>query len=153
MDTKTVLIRTAALFALCNASAAIAATTFLPGLYETRVSYPGQGTSVEVKRECVTTEEARTESLERQLAEAAQDAACTYTQRSIAGGRFNIVANCNASGFRTSVKQTGTYSPTSMTMNMTMTLAPAPGAKPVRMETVMAGRRIAATCPAGTDND
>jgi hypothetical protein len=42
--------------------------------------------------------------------------------------------------------QTGTYSPTAMSMNMKMILNA--GGKPVSMDLVTTSRRIAASCPA-----
>lgn len=138
---------------LCVAGAACADAVFLPGLYEVRVSYPSEGSGVETTRECVTAAEAKRESLEWRLAEVLADTRCTFAQRSIAGGRFAIAGTCDNEGFRSTFKQDGTYSPTTMTMQMSMTMQPMPGAEPVAMKMVLSSRRIAATCPAGSDHD
>ena len=138
---------------LCVAGAACADVVFQPGLYEVRVSYPSEGAGVETTRECLTAAEARQESLEWRLAEVLEDTSCKFTQRSIAGGRFAIAGSCNNEGFRSTLKQSGTYSPTAMTMEMSMTMQPMPGAEPVGMKMVLSSRRIAANCPAGSDHD
>lgn len=133
------------------AGAALANTTFQPGLWETKTRSPGRP-DVETTRDCVTPEETKRETLEKRLAEAVQDPSCKYTQRSIGGGKFAISGACNNEGIRSSFRQTGTYSPTAMTMNMSMTLVAAPGAKPVAMNVISSSRRIAPTCPASGEN-
>lgn len=132
-------------------AAASADALFQPGLYETRVSYPGEGTAVEVTRDCLTPAEARRESVSARLAEATRDPACRYTQRSISGGRFAIAGTCDNEGIRTAVRQTGTYTPTSMSLDMRTTMS-APGMAPVHVDMRMSSRRIAAACPAGSAN-
>lgn len=139
--------------ALFTAHAAAAEVTFLPGLYETQVRYPEDGPGTETSRECVTPAEAKQESLERRLAEIMDDANCRFTQRSIGGGRFAIAGTCNNYGIRSSLKQSGSYSPTAMTMDMRMSMVVAPGAGPVGTHMVLSSRRIAAACPAGSDKD
>lgn len=139
--------------ALCTAHAARAEVTFLPGLYETRVHYPDDGTGTEISRECLTPAEVQQESLERRLAEMVRDSSCRFTQRAIDGGRFAIAGTCNNDGMRSSVKQTGTYTTTSMTMDMRLSLVVAPGTEPVNTRMVMSARRIAVNCPVGTDRD
>lgn len=156
MTSKTLLAGLAGLAGLVILSAAgtaCADTAFLPGLYETRVRYPNEGPDVETTRECLTAAEAKQESLERRLAEAVQDGNCRFAQRSVAGGKFTIAGTCVSEGVRSSVRQTGTYTPTSMAMNMRMTMVPAPGAEPVSVDMVMTSRRLAALCPADSDND
>ena len=153
MNAKTLAAGLVGAITLGAAGAAFADAMFLPGLYEVRVSYPGDGSGVETTRECLTSAEAKEESLERQLGEVLNDASCQFTQRNIGGGRFAISGTCNNEGFRSNLKQSGTYSPTTMTMDMSMTLAPVPGAEPVSMQMTMSSRRIAANCPAGSDND
>ena len=153
MKAKTLVAGLVGAIALCAAGAAFADAVFLPGLYEVRVSYPDEGSDVETTRECLTSAEVKEESLERYLAEAVKDTSCKYTQRSIGGGRFAIAGSCNNEGFRSTVKQTGTYSPTAMTMDMSMTMMSVAGAEPVSLRMVMTLRRLAATCPAGSDND
>jgi hypothetical protein len=153
MNAKTLVASLVGAITLCAAGAVFADTMFLPGLYEVRVSYPGDGSDVETTRECLTSAEAKEESLERYLAEAVKDPSCKFTQRSIGGGRFAIAGTCNSEGLRSTLKQTGTYSPTAMTMDMSMTLVSVPGVEPVRMRMVMSIRRLAANCPAGSDND
>jgi hypothetical protein len=153
MSTRAMITSILGAAALCMVQTAFAEVTFQPGLYETRVSYPDDGQGVETTRECLTAAEAKQESLERRLAETVQDSNCRFTQRSIGGGRFNIAGTCNNDGMRSTLKQTGTYSTTAMAMNMDMTLAAAAGAPPVSMRMVMSSRRVAATCPAGTDKD
>lgn len=156
MSSRTLLAGLAGLLGavtLSVAGTACAETAFLPGLYETRVSYPNDGPDVEITRECLTPAEARQESLERRLVEALQDGNCKFAQRSIAAGRFTVVAACVSEGVKSSVRQAGTYTPTSFAMNMRMTMAPAPGVPPVGVEMVMTSRRLAALCPAGSDKD
>lgn len=153
MSTRAMITSILGAAALCMVQTAFAEVTFQPGLYETRVSYPDDGPGVETTRECLTAAEAKQESLERRLAETVQDANCKFTQRSIGGGRFNIAGTCNNEGMRSTLKQTGTYSATGMAMNMHMTMAPAAGTAPVSMRMVLISRRVAATCPAGSDKD
>ena len=153
MNPKTFIAGLLGGLSLCVASAACADAVFLPGLYEVRVSYPSEGSGVETTRECLTAAEAKQESLEWRLAEVVEDASCRFTQRSIAGGRFAIAGTCNNEGFRSTLKQSGTYSPTTMTMEMSMTMQAMPGAEPVGMKMVLSSRRIAANCPAGSDHD
>lgn len=136
---------------LLASGVASADALFQPGLYETRVSYPGEGTAVEVSRDCLTPAEARSESLSVRLAEATRDPACRYTQRSIAGGRFAIAGTCTNDGIRTVVRQTGTYTATSMSLDTRTTLS-APGMAPVTVDMRMSSRRLAATCPADRDS-
>ncbi|QSX78696.1 DUF3617 domain-containing protein [Agrilutibacter solisilvae] len=153
MNRKTLIAGLLGGLTLCAAEVACADAAFLPGLYEVRVSYPSEGAGVETTRECLTAAEARQESLEWRLAEVVEDTSCKFTQRSIAGGRFAIAGTCNNQGFRSTLKQSGTYSPTTMTMDMSMTMQPMPGAEPVAMRMVMSSRRVAANCPAGSDKD
>lgn len=153
MDTRKLISCVLCAAALLGGNAAAAEVTFLPGLYEFKVSYPDDGPEVETSRECLTAAEAKQESLEQQLAKTVSDSNCRFTQRTIGGGRFAIAGTCNNDGVRSTLKQSGTYSPTTMAMNMTMSMVPAPGAKPVAMRMVMSGKRVAAVCPAGTDKE
>lgn len=156
MSSRTLLAGLAGLLGavtLSVAGTACADTAFLPGLYETRVSYPDDGAGVETTRECLTPAEAKQESLERRLAEAVQDGNCRFAQRSIAGGKFTLVGTCVSEGAKSSVRQTGTYTPTTMAMNMRMTVVAGPGAPPVSVDMVMTSRRLATICPAGSDQD
>ena len=150
MTLKTILA--AGVVALSASGAANAETVMLPGLYETKVGYPGQG-GVETTRDCLTPDEVKTETIERRLAQAVKDPSCKFSSRSFGGGKFAIAGSCNNGGIRSSFKQSGTYSPTTLNMNMSMTMIPTPGAKPVAMNLVTASRRIAATCPAGTGDE
>ena len=149
MNPKTLVAGLVGGLTLCAAGAACADAVFLPGLYEVRVSYPDEGSGVETTRECLTTAEVQAESLERRLGDFVKDASCRFTRKTIGGGRFAIAGTCNNEGFRSTLKQSGTYAPTAMTMEMTMTM-PAAGAS---MKMVMSSRRVAASCPAATDND
>ncbi|KGM53653.1 hypothetical protein N800_07030 [Lysobacter daejeonensis GH1-9] len=153
MSTRAMITSILGAAALCVAHNAFAEVTFQPGLYETKVSYPDDGPGVETTRECLTAAEAKQESLERRLAETVQDASCKFTQRSIGGGRFSIAGTCNNDGVRSTLKQTGTYSATAMAMNMHMTLVASAGTAPISVRMVMSSRRVAATCPAGSDKD
>lgn len=153
MNPKTLVAGLLGGLTLCIAGAACADAAFLPGLYEVRVSYPSEGSGVETTRECLTAAEARQQSLEWRLAEVLEDSSCRFTQRNIAGGRFAIAGSCDNDGFRSTLKQSGTYSPTTMTMEMSMTMQPMPGAEAVGMRMVLSSRRVAANCPAGSDND
>jgi len=153
MNSKTLVAGLLGGLTLFVAGAACADAVFLPGLYEVRVSYPSEGSGVETTRECLTAAEAGQQSLEWRLAEVLEDTSCRFAQRSIAGGRFAIAGTCNNDGFRSTLKQDGTYSPTTMTMEMSMTMQPMHGAEPVAMKMVLSSRRVAASCPAGSDND
>jgi hypothetical protein len=135
------------------AGAAFAGTTFLPGLYETRVSYPEQSSDVETTQDCLTQAEAAQASLERRLAEALQEADCTYTQRSIAADAFTIVGSCSSGGVASQIEQSGTYSPTSLVMRLRTTVAAIPGASPVSVTLLMNSRRVSASCPANRIDD
>lgn len=153
MNTTTVISGLLGLSALFTAHPAVAEVTFLPGLYETRVQYPDDGTGTETSRECLTSAEAKQESLERRLAETVRDSSCRFSHRTIVGGKFAIAGTCNNDGMRSSLKQSGTYTATSMTMDMRMSVVVAPGAEPVQTRMLMSARRIAATCPPGSDKD
>lgn len=153
MNTTTLISGLLGFAALFTAHTAAAEVTFLPGLYETQVRYPEDGPGTETSRECLTPAEAKQESLERRLAETVRDSSCRFTQRSIGGGKFAIAGTCNNDGMRSSLKQSGTYSPTSMTMDMRMSVVVAPGAEPVATRMLLSSRRIAAACPAGSDKD
>lgn len=153
MNTTTMISGLLGLAALFTAHAAVAEVTFLPGLYETKVRYPDDGPGTEASRECLTPDEAKVESLERRLAETVRDANCRFTQRSIGGGRFAIAGTCNNDGVRSSLKQSGTYSTTAMTMDMTLSVAVAPGVEAVGTRMVLTSHRIAAVCPPGSDHD
>lgn len=153
MDTKKVMGCVLGAAVLLAGNAAAAEATFLPGLYEFKMSYPDDGPEVETSRECLTAAEAKQESLEQQLAKTVADSNCRFTQRTIGGGRFAMTGTCNNDGIRSTLKQSGTYSPTTMNVNMTMSMVPAPGAKPVDMRMVMSGKRVAAVCPPGTDKE
>ena len=152
MTLKPILILTAAVAGLSSAAPTLADTLFLPGLWETRTRSVGDN-DVETNRDCVTPEETRRETLERRLAEMVKDPSCKYTQRSIGGGKFAIAGTCNNGGMKSTVRQTGTFSPTTLNMTMAMTLVAAPGAKPVTMNIVSSSRRLAPTCPAGSDDE
>lgn len=153
MDMKSVISCVLGVGALFAGHATAAEATFLPGLYEFKVSYPDDGPEVEKSRECLTAAEVKQESLEQQLAKTVSDSNCRFTQRTIGGGRFAIAGTCNNDGVRSTLRQSGTYSSTAMSMNMTMSMVPAPGAKPVDVRMVMSSQRISATCPAGTDKE
>jgi hypothetical protein len=136
----------AATLAAGAATAAASGFTMLPGYYETRTSSPGEKAGQPV-RDCMTAAEAKEKTVERWLAESSKMPNCTFSKRAIAGGKFAVAGNCNQGGMKSSFSQTGTYSPTAMTMNMKMTLHA--GGKPVSMDVTTISRRIAATCPAG----
>jgi hypothetical protein len=145
MTTRTLLTAAIAL-GTASAAAAMADTAMLPGYYETVTRTVGKagGTTT---RDCLSPAEARTETVERKLQEALRAPGCKYTQRSLASGKFALAGSCNQAGMKSSFKQTGTYSPTGMTMNNVMTMSL--GGKPINLSLVINSRRIAATCPAG----
>jgi hypothetical protein len=145
MSRRTVITTSAALSALAVAAPTLAATAFLPGVYETKTAY-ADGTK-ETSRHCATSKGVGNDTLEKRLAAMTNANGCTYSQKSIGGGKYAIAGTCNQDGIRSSVKQSGTYTPTSMTMNMAMTLA-MPKQKPVSMSFTAVSRRVAATCPA-----
>lgn len=147
MTAKTLLTAATALAAAFSATAALAETAFLPGVYETTTTH-ADGTK-ETSRHCATSKGIQNDTLEKRLAAMSRDPSCKFSQRSIGGGKYAVAATCNNEGVKSSYRQTGTYTPTSMTMNMAMTMQVAPGQKPVSMDFKALSRRVAATCPAG----
>jgi hypothetical protein len=143
----TSLAFSAATLAAGAATAAASGLTMLPGYYETRTSSPGDPAGKPV-RDCVTVAEAKERTVERWLSETSKIPNCTFSRRAIGGGKFAIAGTCNNAGMKSTFTQTGTYSPTAMSMNMKMTLNA--GGKPVSMDLVTTSRRIAGSCPAGT---
>lgn len=148
MTPKAILAASAALAAVATASAALAETVMLPGLYETTTRSAGEE-DAEVTRDCLTPAEAKTKTVERRLAEALKSKACTYSQRTLAGGRFALAGTCSQSGVKSSFRQTGTYSPTTLTMNMRLSMSM--GGQPIGVDLVSSSRRIAPTCAAGDE--
>ena len=109
------------------ATSAPAGTAFLPGVYETTTTH-ADGTK-DISRHCATSKGIQNDTLEKRLAATSQGSSCKFTQRSVGGGKFAIVASCENEGVKSSYRQTGTYTPTSMNMTMAMTTArtiPAP---------------------------
>lgn len=143
---STSLALSAATLAAGAATAAASGLTMLPGYYETRTNSPGDPAGKPV-RDCVTIAEAKERTVERWLSETSKIPNCTFSRRAIGGGKFAIAGTCNNAGMKSTFTQTGTYSPTAMSMNMKMTLNA--GGKPVSMDLVTTSRRIAASCPAG----
>lgn len=132
------------LVAPLSASAA-GETLMSPGFYETTTRIAGDP-EVERKRECLTPAEVRARPLERVLAEMTEGR-CTYTQRQIGGGRFAFAGACVNEGVRTTFRNTGTYTPTSYSVNLnSRTMV---GGTPIDIVVTTASRRIAAVCPAG----
>lgn len=136
----------AALFAVSATSTALAETVMLPGLYETTTRSAGED-DAETARDCVTPAEVRAKSVERRLAEALKSEACAYTQRSVGGGKFALAGTCSQGGVKSSFRQTGTYSPT--TLNLDMKLSMKMGGQPISVDISSSSRRIAPTCRAG----
>lgn len=147
MSPKTILTASATLVGLTLAGAALAETAFLPGVYETKTTHADG--AKETSRHCATSKGVQNDTLEKRLAAMTQDPSCKYTQKSIGGGKYALAGSCNNEGMKSTVKQTGTYTQSSMTMNMAMTLVTAPGQKPVSTNFTSVSRRVAATCPAG----
>lgn len=147
MTAKTVFAASAVFLTAIAAVPALAETAFLPGVYETTTTH-ADGTK-ETSRHCATSKGIQNDTLEKRLAAMSRDPSCKFTQRSIGGGKYALAATCNNEGVKSSYQQTGTYTPTSMTMNMAMTMQVAPGQKPVSMNFKALSRRVAATCPAG----
>lgn len=138
----------AALAALLVSSATLAATaTIQPGYYENRVTVVQDGTS-EVTHDCVKPGEAQT--VEQLAAEITQDRECRYSRRNVGGGRIDIAATCvGTDGSRSTFTQVGTYTPTSLNVKMGGFVTYA-GQK-VDIGMTIASRRIAATCPRGSN--
>ena len=143
---NTIIAAVALLTAAGAASAATTQTGFLPGDYET-VTTHADGTR-DVSRHCANSKDVASDTLEKRLEAMSQDKSCTFTKRTIGGGSYSIAATCNNEGARSSYTQSGSYTPTSMTMAMAMTLQVAPGQKPVSMKFNAVSRRVGATCPA-----
>lgn len=135
------------------ADAAPGDTTFLPGLYETRVSYPEQGPDVETTQDCLTPAEAAQASLQQRLAEALQGADCTYTRRIVTADTFTLAGTCSSGGVVSQVEQSGTYSPTSLAMRLRTTVAATPGASPVSVTLLVNSRRLSPSCIADEVDD
>ena len=146
MNNKLMIVATVVATGSAAAVAAGSSSVLLPGYYETRTSSPGSPAG-EAVRDCVTASEARERTVERWLAESTNIPNCAFTKRSIGGGRFAFAGSCNNGGMKSSFIQTGTYSPTSLSMNMKMTMNA--GGKPISLDLVTTSRRIAAACPAG----
>lgn len=146
MTARLILAASIGIAAAATASAALAETAFLPGVYETKTTHD-DGTT-DVSRHCATSKGVQNDTVEKRLAAMTRDPNCRFTQKSIAGGRYAIAATCNNQGARATFTQTGNYSPTSMTMNMAMTMQVAPGQKPVSTKFTALSRRVAAACPA-----
>jgi hypothetical protein len=144
MSLKIILTASAAVVGF--AGAALAQTTFLPGVYET-VTTHADGAK-ETSRHCAKSHGAENDTLERRLAAMTQDPSCKFTQRTVTGGKFAIAAACENEGVKSSYKQSGTYGPAAMTMAMTMTIQAAPGQAPVTSSFTAVSRRVAAVCPA-----
>ena len=135
---------TTLLVAPLTASAA-GETLMSPGYYETTTRVAGDP-EVERKRECLTPAEVRARPLERVLAELTEGR-CTYTQRQIGGGRFAFAGACVNEGVRTTFRNTGTYTPTSYSVNLnSRTMV---GGTPIDIVLTTSSRRIAAVCPSG----
>jgi len=151
MTTKAILASAGALVALFTAGAAFADTAMLPGLYENKVRMPQYDNETETTRDCLTPAEAKNATIERHLAETLKDKSCKYSSRSISGGKFTLAGTCVAEGgAKSSFKQTGTFTPTSL--NMTMTGFVTIGGQKMDIGMIMSSRRIAASCPAGSDD-
>ena len=133
---------------LAAAAAAQAGTAFLPGLYEIRVSHPDDGPGEEVTHECLTPAAAAQDSLERRLAEAVHERNCRFTQRRIGAGTFPIAGTCGDGVVSARLEQSGTFSPTSLDMNLRTTVTPAPGIAPASTTLRLSHRRLSPTCPA-----
>jgi hypothetical protein len=147
MSPNIILTGCAAMIALPASAAVLAETAFLPGVYETTTTH-ADGTK-ETSRHCATSKGVANDTLEKRLAAVTQDPSCKFSQQSIGSGKFAIAGSCNNDRMRSSYKQTGSYTPSSMTMNMAMTLVTAPGQTPVSMNFNAVSRRVAAVCPAG----
>ena len=146
MNNKLLIVAAIAATGSAAAAASVSGSVLLPGYYETRTSSPGSPAGEPV-RDCITAAEAKEKTVERWLAESSNVPNCVFTRRSIGGGRIAVAGTCNNGGMKSSFTQTGTYSPTSMSMNMKMTMSA--GGKPITVDLVTTSRRIAATCPAG----
>jgi outer membrane receptor for ferric coprogen and ferric-rhodotorulic acid len=150
MSPRTILIATFGVVAVSAGGAALAQTTFLPGLYETQTREAGSD-EVETTRDCLTPQEAKQKTLEIALASALKSKSCTYAQRSVGGGKFALAGTCSQGGMKSTFKQTGTYSTTSMTMNTKLSMSM--GGQPISVDIITTQRRVAPTCPAGSDDE
>jgi|GEM_PF-5192254 len=147
MSPKTLLAGAAGLVALNCAGAALAETAFQPGVWETKTTF-ADTKNVETNRHCAKAADVKRDTLEARLAAMTQNPNCKYSQKSIGGGKYAIAGTCNDAGIKSSYRQSGTYTPASMTMNMSMTIA-VPGQKPVSQSFTAVSRRVGAVCPAG----
>lgn len=143
--TKLVLIALATALAAPLAASAAGETFMSPGYYETTTRFAGEP-EVERKRECLTPAEVRARPLERVLAEMTEGR-CTFTQRQIGGGRFAFAGACVNEGVRTTFRNTGTYTPTSYSVNLSSRTTV--GGTPIDIVLTTTSRRIAAVCPSG----
>lgn len=146
MSKMTLIASAAGVAVALYAGAALAETVMAPGYYETVTRFAGDP-DPQVTRDCVTAEEARARTVERELAKAMQGQ-CAYSQRQIGAGRFAIAASCNDDGVKSTFKNTGVYSSTGFTMNLTSTTVV--GGQSASLNLTSTSRRLAAACPAGT---
>lgn len=144
--TKPALIASVALLgAGLPAGLAMAQTMIAPGYYETVTRVAGDP-DTEVTRDCVTPAEAKSRTLETILAEATEGK-CAFTQRQVGGGRFALTGSCVNEGVKSTFKNTGTYTPTSFSLNLVSRTVI--GGAPIDLNLTTTSRRIAAACPAG----
>lgn len=143
--TRSVLVALTTLFGAPLAANAAGETMMAPGYYETVTRIAGDP-EAETKRECVTAAETKTRTLERILSDLTEGR-CTYTQRQVGSGRFAIAGACVNEGVRSTFRNTGSYSPTSFSLNLSSRTMV--GGAPIDVVLSSSSRRIAAACPAG----
>lgn len=143
--TRSILVVLATLFGAPLAANAAGETMMAPGYYETVTKIAGDP-EADIKRECWTPAETRTRTVELILAELTEGR-CTYTQRQLGSGRFTIAGACVNEGVRSTFRNTGSYSPTSLSVNLSSRTVV--GGAPIDIVLSTTSRRIAAACPAG----
>lgn len=140
-----ILIAFAALASSAAPAIALGQTMMSPGYYET-ISRVAGDPQPEIKRDCVSAAEAKARPLETILGELTEGR-CAYTQRQVGGGKFALAGSCVYEGVKSTFRNTGSYSPTSFSLNLNSRTLVA-GA-PIDVVLSVTSRRIAAICPAG----
>ncbi|HTU10842.1 MAG TPA: DUF3617 domain-containing protein [Allosphingosinicella sp.] len=124
----------------------------VPGVPEAQVAAMRQAMSrPQTRSECMTPEQAANPS-GNMMNPGGQAGACQFSKSTFANGTIDVAGSCNAGG-RGSLNMTmaGTYTPTTMTANVTTAVRPpagTPGPQEVRMTGSLSARRTG-DCPGG----
>ena len=148
MSQSRIIVATTVLFAVAVSAKLEAAgdPVVLPGLWETTSHLPGLGQDVTVSRDCITPEEARGP----RFLSAGHSGRCKFGDRMLNGGRIDLSMTCiDDDGSWSSGRTVGTYMPTSWATTSRMQTVV--GGRDKATTIVAESRRIAASCPVGSD--